>query len=56
MAGDVETLKPMLASMDALNESLRVMTHTTGTMSSDMGNLNRSISRPMGFMNSFMPW
>ena len=56
MATDVETLRPMLATMDALNQSLRLMTHTTGTMSYDMGNLNRSISRPMGFMNSFMPW
>jgi len=56
MATDVETLKPMLASMENLNQSLQVMTHTTGVMSYDMGNLNRSISRPMGFMNSFMPW
>lgn len=56
MAIDVETLKPMLATMENLNQSLQLMTHTTGVMSYDMGNLNRSISRPMGFFNSFMPW
>ena len=56
MATDVTTLKPMMNSMESLNQSIRLMTQTTGNMSNDMGNLNRSISRHMGFMNSFMPW
>ena len=56
MATDVTTLKPMMNSMESLNQSIRLMTQTTGNMSNDMGNLNRSISRRMGFMNSFMPW
>ncbi len=56
MAADVTTLKPMMNSMESLNQSIRIMTQTTGNMGNDMGNLNCSISRPMGFMNSFMPW
>jgi methyl-accepting chemotaxis protein len=53
---DVSTLEPMLTSMEAIDQSVQAMTLTTGTMSSDMAVMNRSISRPMNFMNWFMPW
>jgi len=53
---DVSTLEPMLTSMEAIDQSVQAMTYTTGHMSGDMAVMNRNISRPMNFMNSFMPW
>jgi hypothetical protein len=53
---DVTTLEPMLTSMEAIDQSVQAMTYATGFISNDMAVMNRSISRPMGFMNSFMPW
>ena len=53
---DVSTLEPILASMEALDQSVQSMTYTTGYMSNDMAVMNRNISRPMNFMNWFMPW
>jgi methyl-accepting chemotaxis protein len=53
---DVTTLEPMLSSMEALDQSVQAMTYTTGYMSNDMAVMNRNISRPMSFMNWFMPW
>jgi hypothetical protein len=56
MARDVGTLEPMLSSIEAMNRSMQSMTFTTATMRDDLGSMNRSIGRPMHFMNSFMPW
>jgi len=56
MARDVGTLEPMLTSIEAMNRSMQSMTFTTATMREDIGSMNRSIGRPMHFMNSFMPW
>jgi len=56
MARDVSTLEPMLTSMQNLDRSVQGMTLTTSTMRDDMGNMSRNISRPMQFMNWFMPW
>jgi methyl-accepting chemotaxis protein len=53
---DVSTLEPMLTSMEAIDQSVQAMTYTTGAMSGDMAVMNRNISRPMNFMNWFMPW
>jgi hypothetical protein len=56
MARDITTLEPMLANLDAMNQSIRHMTLTTYNMRGDMAGLNQSLGRPMSFMNSFMPW
>lgn len=56
MARDVGTLEPMLSSIEAMNRSMQSMTFTTATMRDDIGSMNRNITRPMHFMNSFMPW
>jgi len=56
MARDVSTLEPMLTSMQTMDQSMQSMTFTTATMRDDLGVMNRSISRPMHFMNTFMPW
>ena len=56
MAGDVTALKPMLSSLQTMEHSMQTMTYTTANMRDDLGVMNRSISRPMGFMNNFIPW
>ena len=59
----VSTLEPMLTnmssmdkSMDSMDRAIKAMTVTTHYMGGDMHNINRNVSRPMSFMNSFMPW
>ena len=52
----VGTLEPMLTSMDAMEQSIRGMTVTTGAMQTDVARINRNFGRPMSFMNAFMPW
>ncbi|QGU31564.1 hypothetical protein [Thermochromatium tepidum] len=56
MAQDVDTLRPMLASIQEMDHSIRIMTQSTASMGQDMAVMNQSISRPMQFMNWFMPW
>ena len=53
---DVSTLEPMLTSMETIDHAIQSMTFTTANMRDDMAVMNRSISRPMSFMNWFMPW
>ncbi len=53
---DVSTLEPMLTSMETMDQAIQSMTFTTSHMRDDMAVINRSISRPMSFMNWFMPW
>jgi len=56
MAQDVETLQPLLVSIQTMDRSMQVMTQSTAAMRNDMAVMNQSISRPMQFMNGFMPW
>jgi methyl-accepting chemotaxis protein len=53
---DVSTLEPMLTSMETMDQAIRSMTFTTANMRDDMAIMNRNISRPMSFMNRFLPW
>ncbi|MCG6863452.1 MAG: hypothetical protein LJE70_19650 [Chromatiaceae bacterium] len=53
---DVSTLEPILTSMETMDQAIQSMTFTTATMRDDMAGMNHSISRPMSFMNRFMPW
>jgi len=59
----VSTLEPMLTNMDSMDRSMdsmdraiRSITLTTHNMRGDMATLNQNVSRPMSFMNTFMPW
>ena len=58
----LEYLEPMLADMHSMNISMDGMNRNIGTMTQsmegmryDMGDMSNSM-RPMGRMNSFMPW
>lgn len=53
---DVATLEPILTSMETMDKSIQAITFTTGTMRDEMAGMNRSIGRPMSFVNQFMPW
>lgn len=53
---DVSTLEPMLTSIETMDRSMRNMTLSTAVIRDDMSVMNRNISRPMQFMNWFMPW
>jgi len=60
---NVGTLEPMLtnissmdSSMDSMEQAIKAITVSTQNMRSDMAIMNQSVSRPMSFMNSFMPW
>jgi hypothetical protein len=52
----VSTLEPMLANMSSMDQSMKSMTWSTNHIRNDMGHMSQNISRPMSFMNSFMPW
>jgi hypothetical protein len=56
MARDVSTLEPMLTSIEGMDRAIQAMSFTTANMRDDFSVLNRNVSRPMHFMNSFMPW
>jgi len=56
MARNVNTLEPMLTSLEDMNRAMQHMTFNTTAMRDDVSGMNRSISRPMQFMNWFMPW
>lgn len=56
MARDVSTLQPMLGSLQNMDRAMQTMTSSTASMRDDMSVMNQSISRPMRFMNWFMPW
>lgn len=52
----VSTLEPMLETIGSMDKSIQSMTVSTYIMRQDMSRMNQSISRPMTFMNGFMPW
>jgi uncharacterized protein YoxC len=53
---DVSTLEPLLTNIEGMGNAMQAMTYTTYNMRNDMASMNRSIGRPMHFMNTFMPW
>jgi len=53
---NVGTMKPMLANLNSMDQSIRSMTVSTYNMRNDLSRMNSSISRPMSFMNTFLPW
>jgi methyl-accepting chemotaxis protein len=51
MSAKLNAMDPLLFNMAEMNQSMKQMTYSTGVMSHDMN----KISRPMRFMNSFVP-
>jgi len=56
MNKSVSTLDPMLANITSMDQSMTQMTTATHSIGRDFNNMNRNISRPMSFMNNFIPW
>jgi hypothetical protein len=56
ISGKMDALAPMRTDIGSMDQSIKAITAATLSMHNDMAVLNRSISRPMSFMNSFMPW
>ncbi|MDX2289360.1 MAG: hypothetical protein NW217_11135 [Hyphomicrobiaceae bacterium] len=56
MADQIEHLRSIDANMAQMNHNVGLMTQHTDTMRWNMANMNRSIARPMNFMNSLVPW
>ena len=46
----------MLTSMESMDRAIQSLNFSTASMRDDMSIMNRNVSRPMHFMNSFMPW
>jgi len=52
MQGNISGMSKDIAQM---NRSIYAMTWNTGVMSNDLNRLNKSIGKPMRFMNNFLP-
>lgn len=59
----ISTLEPMLTSidsmdqtMDSMDRAIKSITYTTHDMRNDMAHINYNVTRPMSFINTFMPW
>ena len=56
MNNKVGTLEPMLANMSSMDQTMKSIMFATHQMGTDMAIMNNSVSRPMSFFNSVMPW
>ena len=52
----LDTLPPLLLSVQDMDQSMKIMTVNTGRMSYDMQDMNDTMGPPMSFMNTFSPW
>ena len=52
----LEHMQDIHNEMTAMNQKISFMTADMGRLRYDMSVMNQSVSRPMSFMNSFMPW
>ena len=51
-----QTLDSQLVSMNSMVYHVSGMNHSINQMRYDVSVLNNNVSRPMSFMNTFMPW
>lgn len=49
-------MEVMNAHMDVMNRQMTTMNSKMFVMTGSISDMNRNVSRPMSFMNSFMPW
>jgi len=52
----MENLDAMRVQMTQMNGSINAMTMHTDMMRWNIRSMDRNVSKPMGMMNSFMPW
>ena len=52
----LDTLPPLLLSVQDMDQSMKAMTVNTGRMSYDMRDMNDTMGPPMSIMNTFSPW
>lgn len=55
ISGIQRDISGMSVNIANMNQSIYAMTWNTGAMSEDMNRLNKSIGKPMRFMNNFLP-
>jgi uncharacterized protein YoxC len=56
MNNKVGTLEPMLANISSMDQTMKSIMFATHHIGTDMAIMNSSVSRPMSFFNSVMPW
>ncbi|PLX36879.1 MAG: hypothetical protein C0606_13855 [Hyphomicrobiales bacterium] len=56
MEGIQTRVTTIAGEMSSMNTKIGTITADMGRMRWDMAQMNRNVSRPMNFMNSFMPW
>ncbi|CAK0777000.1 conserved hypothetical protein [Gammaproteobacteria bacterium] len=56
IAGDTKQMKPVTEQITNISQSVRQIAVAVPHMQRDMSIMNQSISRPLSFMNNFMPW
>ena len=52
----LEAMENINLQVTQLNRSIQLMTANVGQMQHSVAGMNQSVSRPMRFFNSFMPW
>jgi len=56
VSSESKAMDEMVISMRGMNHSMTVMTGSMDQMRYHIAVMNTNVSRPMSFMNSFMPW
>jgi len=56
MAAMNRHMSVMNSHMDVMNRQMTAMNSRMFVMTGNISDMNRNVSRPMSFMNSFMPW
>jgi len=56
LAGDTKQMKPITEQITSISQSVHLIAVAVPHMQRDMSIMNQSISRPLSFMNNFMPW
>ena len=52
----LENMEVIKTEMQQMNKAMSFMTRDMGLMRHNVAGMNRSVSKPMSFFNSFMPW
>ncbi len=53
---NLSSMNPIQTQLENINHSVGLMSRNFDLMRRDMATMNRSISKPMSMINSFMPW
>ncbi|OOZ40778.1 hypothetical protein BOW53_06580 [Solemya pervernicosa gill symbiont] len=50
------SMDDVVTHMSQMNHTMRLMTGSVDLMRRDIGSMNYNVSKPMNFMNNFVPW